>query len=95
MYLTGVGLIGDVSRLEACATEAQISFPADRNGVIFLCQSAFDEGFLLADLWRRFLAPIVYWPQIFARSPVVNHGAIGSSHVLTLFLAVRSCRVLG
>ena len=94
--VTSIGLIGVLIWLKARATESHISLPTNRNGVILLCQSAFDEGLLLADLWRWFFASIMYWSKILARSPVVcNHRAIVHSNMLVLFLAVRSCRILG
>lgn len=92
----GIVLVGIRICGEACATNTQISFSADGNRIIFLRQSAFDEGFLLADLRRRFFASIVDWSEILARSPVVYHLAtIIPLHLLILFLAMGSSRVLG
>lgn len=59
--VSSIGLIAVLVRLKARATEAHISFATNRNGVVLLSQSTFDEGFLLADLWCWFFAPIVYW----------------------------------
>ena len=59
--VTSIGLIGVLIWLKARATEAHVSFPTYRNGVVLLCQGAVDEGLLLANLWRWFFAASMYW----------------------------------
>ena len=82
MFSVGIGLING-------ASESNISFSADRNRVVLLCQSTFNESFLLADLWSWFLASVMDRSKILAGGPVVYHGTVASD-LLSLFLAMWS-----
>lgn len=86
LFGVGIWLVG-------CASDTNISFSADRNRVVLLCQSTLNESFLLSKLRSWFLASVDR-SEILAGSPIVDH-LVTASDLLALFLAMWSSRLLG